>query len=49
MAYGSAIVDLYPWNHPKWEDAIKREDRDKSLEADRVEQQDLWNIIAFHF
>jgi hypothetical protein len=35
MAYGSAIVDQYSWNHPKWEDAIVREDRDKWLEADR--------------
>jgi hypothetical protein len=49
MAYGSAIVDQYSWNHPKWEDAIKREDREKWLEADRVEQARLMehNCIPF--
>ena len=41
MAYGSAVYDDYSWNHPKWEDAIKRVDREKWLEADRVEQERL--------
>jgi hypothetical protein len=29
MVHTSAIVDQYSWNHPNWEYAIKREDRDK--------------------
>jgi hypothetical protein len=41
MAYGADIIDDYKWRHPKWEDAIKREDAQMWLEANEREGKKL--------
>ena len=48
MAYGADIIDDYKWRHPKWEDAIKREDAQMWLEANKREGKNCMLIIVYH-